>query len=110
MLIILQSWITNHFLCLFLYLDIVEKRKSKKRRLLIDPVKEISSKTMYKQLTSFSDTLMVLELAPPTQRLMMWKKKGGVDILLSTAAQDLIHGELKVVIVFLRLSAMFVYE
>ncbi|XP_021110608.1 double-strand-break repair protein rad21-like protein 1 isoform X2 [Heterocephalus glaber] len=76
--------------------DLAEKRKSKKRRLLIDPIKEISSKTMHKQLTSFSDTLMVLELAPPTQRLMMWKKRGGVDTLLSTAAQDLIHSELKV--------------
>ncbi|XP_005414753.1 PREDICTED: double-strand-break repair protein rad21-like protein 1 isoform X2 [Chinchilla lanigera] len=87
--------------------DIVEKRKSKKRRLLIDPVKEISSKTMHKQLTSFSDTLMVLELAPPTQRLMMWKKRGGVHTLLSTAAQDLIHGELKVLFTKCFLSSGF---
>ncbi|CAO2578356.1 Double-strand-break repair protein rad21-like protein 1 [Lemmus lemmus] len=76
-------------------LDIAERRRNKKRRLLIDPVKEISSKTMHKQLTSFVDTLMVLDLAPPTQRLMMWKKRGGVDTLLSTATQDLIHDELK---------------
>ncbi|KAM9590350.1 double-strand-break repair protein rad21-like protein 1 isoform 1-T1 [Trichechus inunguis] len=75
--------------------DIAEKRKGKRRKLLIDPVKEISSKTMHKQLTSFTDTLMVLELAPPTQRLMMWKKRGGVDTLLSTATQDLIHAKLK---------------
>ncbi|KAL2763905.1 double-strand-break repair protein rad21-like protein 1 isoform 3 [Daubentonia madagascariensis] len=75
--------------------DIAEKRKGKKRRLLIDPVKEISSKTMHKQLTCFTDTLMVLELAPPTQRLMMWKKRGGADTLLSTASHDLIHAELK---------------
>ncbi|XP_077016262.1 double-strand-break repair protein rad21-like protein 1 isoform X2 [Tamandua tetradactyla] len=75
--------------------DIAEKRKGKRRKLLIDPVKEISSKTMHKQLTCFTDTLMVLELAPPTQRLMMWKKRGGVDTLLSTAAQSLIHAELK---------------
>ncbi|KAM9590353.1 double-strand-break repair protein rad21-like protein 1 isoform 4-T4 [Trichechus inunguis] len=76
-------------------MDIAEKRKGKRRKLLIDPVKEISSKTMHKQLTSFTDTLMVLELAPPTQRLMMWKKRGGVDTLLSTATQDLIHAKLK---------------
>ncbi|KAM6147802.1 double-strand-break repair protein rad21-like protein 1 [Erethizon dorsatum] len=87
--------------------DIVEKRKNKKRRLLIDPVKEISSKTMHKQLTSFSDTLMALELAPPTQRLMMWKKRGGVDTLLSSAAQDLIHGELKVLFTKCFLSSDF---
>ncbi|EAX10641.1 syntaphilin, isoform CRA_a, partial [Homo sapiens] len=80
-------------------IDIAEKRKGKKRRLLIDPIKELSSKVIHKQLTSFADTLMVLELAPPTQRLMMWKKRGGVHTLLSTAAQDLIHAELKMVTV-----------
>ncbi|KAL6039400.1 hypothetical protein STEG23_012974, partial [Scotinomys teguina] len=76
-------------------LGIAGRKKSKKRRLIVDPVKEISSKTMHKQLTSFVDTLMVLDLAPPTQRLMMWKKRGGVDTLLSTATQDLIPDELK---------------
>ncbi|XP_040602410.1 double-strand-break repair protein rad21-like protein 1 isoform X4 [Mesocricetus auratus] len=85
-------------------LDIAERKKSKKRRLLIDPVKEISSKSMHKQLTSFVDTLMVLDLAPPTQRLMMWKKRGGVDTLLSTATQDLIHEELKKQDIFERIS------
>ncbi|XP_073930588.1 double-strand-break repair protein rad21-like protein 1 isoform X1 [Castor canadensis] len=87
--------------------DIAEKRKSKKRRLLIDPVKEINSKIMHKQLTSFADTLMILELAPPTQRLMMWKKRGGVDTLLSTAAQDLIHAELKMLFAKCLLSSGF---
>ncbi|EFB29591.1 hypothetical protein PANDA_014969, partial [Ailuropoda melanoleuca] len=87
--------------------DIAEKRKAKKRKLLIDPIKEISSKIMHKQLTSFMDTLMVLELAPPTQRLMMWKKKGGVDTLLSTAAQDLTHAELKMLFTKCFLSSGF---
>ncbi|KAM8919635.1 double-strand-break repair protein rad21-like protein 1 isoform 2-T2 [Lycaon pictus] len=87
--------------------DIAEKRKGKKRKLLIDPVKEISSKIMHKQLTCFTDTLMVLELAPPTQRLMMWKKKGGVDTLLSTAAQDLTHAELKMLFTKCFLSSGF---
>ncbi|XP_044118303.1 double-strand-break repair protein rad21-like protein 1 isoform X2 [Neovison vison] len=87
--------------------DIAEKRKGKKRKLLIDPIKEISSKIMHKQLTSFTDTLMVLELAPPTQRLMMWKKKGGVDTLLSTAAQDLTHAELKMLFTKCFLSSGF---
>ncbi|XP_045837786.1 double-strand-break repair protein rad21-like protein 1 isoform X2 [Meles meles] len=87
--------------------DIAEKRKGKKRKLLIDPIKEISSKIMHKQLTSFADTLMVLELAPPTQRLMMWKKKGGVDTLLSTAAQDLTHAELKMLFTKCFLSSGF---
>ncbi|XP_055977532.1 double-strand-break repair protein rad21-like protein 1 [Sorex fumeus] len=87
--------------------DIAEKKKSKKRKLLIDPVKEISSKTMHKQLNSFTDTLMVLELAPPTERLMMWKKKGGVETLLSTAAQDLTHAELKMLFTKFFLSCDF---
>ncbi|XP_036101325.1 double-strand-break repair protein rad21-like protein 1 isoform X2 [Molossus molossus] len=87
--------------------DIAWKRKSKKRKLLIDPVKEISSKSMHKQLTSFADTLMILELAPPTQRLMMWKKRGGVDTLLSTATQDLTHTELKMLFTKCFLSSGF---
>ncbi|XP_037353579.1 double-strand-break repair protein rad21-like protein 1 [Talpa occidentalis] len=87
--------------------DIADKRKGKKRKLLIDPIKEISSKIMHRQLTSFTDTLMVLELAPPTQRLMMWKKKGGVDTLLSTAAQDLTHAELKLLFTKCFLSSGF---
>ncbi|XP_016077586.1 PREDICTED: double-strand-break repair protein rad21-like protein 1 [Miniopterus natalensis] len=87
--------------------DLAWKRKSKKRKLLIDPVKEISSKIMHKQLTSFADTLMVLELAPPTQRLMMWKKRGGVDTLLSNATQDLIHTELKMLFTKRFLSSGF---
>ncbi|XP_004612740.2 double-strand-break repair protein rad21-like protein 1 [Sorex araneus] len=87
--------------------DIAEKKKGKKRKLLIDPVKEISSKIMHKQLNSFTDTLMVLELAPPTKRLMMWKKKGGVETLLSTAAQDLTHAELKMLFAKFFLSCNF---
>ncbi|XP_032317885.1 double-strand-break repair protein rad21-like protein 1 isoform X3 [Camelus ferus] len=87
--------------------DIAGKTKGKKRKLLIDPVKEISSKIMHKQLTSFTDTLMVLELAPPTRRLMMWKKRGGVDTLLSTAAQDLTHAELKMLFTKCFLSSGF---
>ncbi|XP_070277566.1 double-strand-break repair protein rad21-like protein 1 isoform X2 [Myotis yumanensis] len=87
--------------------DIAWKRKNKKRKLLIDPVKEISSKTMHKQLTFFADTLMVLELAPPTQRLMMWKTRGGVDTLLSSATQDLIHTELKMLFTKCFLSSGF---
>ncbi|XP_074148947.1 double-strand-break repair protein rad21-like protein 1 isoform X1 [Sminthopsis crassicaudata] len=76
--------------------DIAQGRKSKrKKKLLIDPVKEISSKTMHKQLSNFMDTLTVLELAPPTRRLMMWKETGGVDTLLSSATQFLINPELK---------------
>ncbi|XP_030164856.1 double-strand-break repair protein rad21-like protein 1 isoform X1 [Lynx canadensis] len=87
--------------------DLAEKRKGKKRKLLIDPVKEISSKIMHKQLTSFTDTLMVLELAPPTRRLMMWKKKGGVDMLLSSPAQDMTHAELKMLFTKCFLSSGF---
>ncbi|KAK2494245.1 hypothetical protein MC885_017384, partial [Smutsia gigantea] len=87
--------------------DIAEKRKGKKRKLLTDPVKDISIKITYEQLTSFEDTLMVLELAPPTPRLMMWKKKGGVDTLLLTPAQALTHTELKMLFTEYFLSSGF---
>ncbi|XP_074867510.1 double-strand-break repair protein rad21-like protein 1 [Carettochelys insculpta] len=66
-----------------------------KRKLLVDVEKELSSSTMYKQLSSSMDTLTMLDLAPPTRKLMMWKKSGGVDKLLSRTTQPLINPELQ---------------
>ncbi|XP_026508671.1 double-strand-break repair protein rad21-like protein 1 [Terrapene carolina triunguis] len=67
----------------------------RKRKLLVDVVKELSSSTIYKQLSNCMDTLTMLNLAPPTRKLMMWKKSGGVDKLLSRTTQPLINAELQ---------------
>uniref|UniRef100_A0A8C3XIN4 RAD21 cohesin complex component like 1 n=1 Tax=Chelydra serpentina TaxID=8475 RepID=A0A8C3XIN4_CHESE len=72
----------------------------RKRKLLVDVVKELSSSTIYKQLSNCMDTLTMLDLAPPTRKLMMWKKSGGVDKLLSRTTQPLINAELQMVKVY----------
>ncbi|NWW63481.1 RD21L protein, partial [Ifrita kowaldi] len=71
------------------------KKKQRKRKLLVDVEKELSCNTIYKQLTNCTDLLTTLDIAPPTKKTMMWKELGGVDILLSHAAQFVGHTELQ---------------
>ncbi|NXY49472.1 RD21L protein, partial [Ceuthmochares aereus] len=71
------------------------KKNKRKRKLLVDVEKELSCSTIYNQLNNCSDFLDVLDLAPPTKKTMMWKKWGGVDNLLSHAAQPVVHAELQ---------------
>nr|XP_013808677.1 PREDICTED: double-strand-break repair protein rad21-like protein 1 [Apteryx mantelli mantelli] len=71
------------------------KKNKRKRKLLVDADKELSCKAIYNQINSCMDTLATLDLAPPTKKTMMWKKSGGVDILLSHTAQPLVHAELQ---------------
>lgn len=86
----------------FLCLVVIGRRNFKrKRKLLVDDVKELSSSTIYKQLSNCMDTLTVLDLAPPTRKLMLWKTSGGVDKLLSHTTQPLINAELQMVKVYI---------
>ncbi|XP_069895421.1 double-strand-break repair protein rad21-like protein 1 [Dipodomys merriami] len=72
-----------------------EKRKRKKRRLLIDPVKELSNQSMFEQLISIEDTLKPIEFAPPTLKLMLLKERDKASTLLSTPSQYLVSDKLK---------------
>ncbi|XP_005499605.2 double-strand-break repair protein rad21-like protein 1 [Columba livia] len=71
------------------------KKNKRKRKLLVDVDKELSCSTIYKQLNNCTDILTTLDLAPPTKKTMMWKKSGGVENLLSHAAQPVVHAELQ---------------
>ncbi|XP_039936223.1 double-strand-break repair protein rad21-like protein 1 [Hirundo rustica] len=71
------------------------KKKQRKRKVLVDVEKELSCHTIYKQLTDCTDLLATLDLAPPTKKTMMWKEWGGVDKLLTRAAQPVNHAELQ---------------
>ncbi|KAM8798052.1 double-strand-break repair protein rad21-like protein 1 [Eudromia elegans] len=71
------------------------KKNKRKRKLLVDAEKELSCQTVYNQINNYMDTLTELDLAPPTKKMMMWKKSGAVDVLLCHAAQPLIHAELQ---------------
>ena len=53
-----------------------EKRTRRKRRLVVDELKGISSETMKLQLSDTSDIVTTLDLAPPTKKLMHWKETG----------------------------------
>ncbi|NXI40510.1 RD21L protein, partial [Galbula dea] len=71
------------------------KESKRKRKLLVDVVKELSCHTIYNQLNNCTDILTTLDLAPPTKKTMLWKKSGGVDTLLSQPAQPVFHTKLQ---------------
>lgn len=57
----------------------------RKRKLIVDEVKEIDSAGMKIQLSDTTDIVGVLELAPPTRRLMYLKETGNVERLFSSS-------------------------
>lgn len=62
----------------------IEKSKTKrKRKLIVDEVKNISGEEMKSQLSDTTDIVTTLDLAPPTKRLMHWKETGGVEKLFA---------------------------
>ncbi|XP_015737412.1 double-strand-break repair protein rad21-like protein 1 [Coturnix japonica] len=71
------------------------KNNKRKRKLLVDVEKELSCNAIYQQLNNSTDTLVTLDLAPPTKQTMMWKESGGAETLLSQPAQHLFHAELQ---------------
>ncbi|XP_075438252.1 double-strand-break repair protein rad21-like protein 1 isoform X2 [Ascaphus truei] len=76
----------------------VERKRSKRRRnLLVDGEKELSSGTMRQQLMDFTDTVTSVDIAPPTRKLMQWKEMGGIEWLLSNPSQPLINSDLLLV-------------
>ncbi|XP_046396799.1 double-strand-break repair protein rad21 homolog isoform X2 [Ischnura elegans] len=56
-------------------------KTKRKRKLIVDEVKNISGEEMKAQLSDTSDIVTTLDLAPPTKRLMHWKETGGVEKL-----------------------------
>lgn len=71
-----------------------ETKAKRKRKLIVDSLKELDSKTIRAQLSDYSDIVTTLDLAPPTKKLMMWKETGGVEKLFSLPAQPLWNNKL----------------
>lgn len=71
----------------------VRRIPNRKRKLIIDEVKNISGEEMKSQLSDTSDIVTTLDLAPPTKRLMHWKETGGVEKLLSLPAVENRHSK-----------------
>lgn len=64
-------------------------KAKRKRKLIVDEVKNISGEEMKAQLANTSDIVTTLDLAPPTKRLMYWKETGGVEKLFSLPSRDI---------------------
>ncbi|XP_041758921.1 double-strand-break repair protein rad21 homolog A-like [Coregonus clupeaformis] len=75
-------------------ITVKETKAKRKRKLIVDNLKELDSKTIRAQLSDYSDIVTTLDLAPPTKKLMMWKETGGVEKLFSLPAQPLWNGRL----------------
>ncbi|XP_022921081.1 double-strand-break repair protein rad21 homolog [Onthophagus taurus] len=58
-------------------------KAKRKRKLIVDEVKNISGEEMKNQLSDTTDIVTSLDLAPPTKRLMHWKETGGVEKLFA---------------------------
>ncbi|XP_050666844.1 double-strand-break repair protein rad21 homolog isoform X2 [Leptidea sinapis] len=62
-------------------------KTKRKRKLIVDEVKNISGEEMKNQLSNTADIVTTLDLAPPTRRLMHWKESGGVEKLFTLPAR-----------------------
>lgn len=62
-----------------------EQRRApkRKRKLLIDECKSIPSDVMKVRMEDTSDITAMMNLAPPTRKLMLWKETGNVDALFT---------------------------
>ena len=80
---------TSTLLC-----PVKETKAKRKRKLIVDNLKELDSKSIRAQLSDYSDIVTTLDLAPPTKKLMMWKETGGVEKLFSLPAQPLWNSKL----------------
>ncbi|XP_063153129.1 double-strand-break repair protein rad21-like protein 1 [Candoia aspera] len=72
-----------------------KQRNKRKRKLLVDAVKQLSKATIQKQLISYEDTVTTLNIAPPTRKLMILQELGSVDKLLSRPTQPLFSEDLQ---------------
>ncbi|XP_043944958.1 double-strand-break repair protein rad21-like protein 1 [Protopterus annectens] len=66
-----------------------KKRPKRRRKLIVDEVKELSSSNIREQINNSMDLVAPVDIAPPTKKLMKWKESGGVDYLLSNPGQCL---------------------
>lgn len=67
----------------------INNKSKRKRKLIVDEVKNISGEEMKNQLSDTTDIVTTLDLAPPTKRLMHWKETGGVEKLFALPARTI---------------------
>ncbi|KAM3618851.1 uncharacterized protein V6R79_025901 [Siganus canaliculatus] len=75
--------------------DSERKRGKRRRKLIVDQTKELTNEAMREQLSDYSDLVVPLDMAPPTQQLMLWKEKGGVDKLFTQTSSSVVAPQIK---------------
>ncbi|RXM93969.1 Double-strand-break repair protein rad21-like [Acipenser ruthenus] len=75
--------------------NLERKRGKRKRKLVVDETKELSSETIRDQITDCTDITSTLDIAPPTKSLMKWKETGGADKLFSQPGFSLMSSQLQ---------------
>ncbi|XP_041080502.1 double-strand-break repair protein rad21 homolog [Polyodon spathula] len=75
--------------------NLERKRGKRKRKLVVDETKELSSETIRDQITDCSDITSTLDVAPPMKSLMKWKETGGADKLFSQPGFSLMSSQLQ---------------
>lgn len=73
------------------------KRGRRKRKLFVDQKKELSNDTIKEQLTDFSDLIVPMDLAPPTEQLMLWKESGGAHSLFTQPCSTVLAPQINAV-------------
>lgn len=69
-----------------------ERRRKRRKKLgiIIDEVKTLSGEEMKAQLSNASDIITTLDLAPPSKKLMHWKKTGGSEKLFALSERQIL--------------------
>ncbi|XP_036959811.1 double-strand-break repair protein rad21-like protein 1 [Acanthopagrus latus] len=71
------------------------KRGNRKRKLVVDNIKELKNEFIRNQLSDYSDLITTLDMAPPTVQLMQWKESGGVDKLFAQPCSTVVPAQIK---------------
>lgn len=73
-----------------------KRKRRKKLGIIIDEVKTLSGEDMKHQLSDTSDIVTSLDLAPPSKKLMHWKKTGGAEKLFALSERPIASTTLQV--------------
>ncbi len=66
-----------------------QRQTRKRKKLIVDEIKEIDSVSMKLQLSDTTNIVSTLELAPPTRQLMFWKESGTIEKLFMNTSREL---------------------
>ncbi|CAG6021783.1 unnamed protein product [Menidia menidia] len=76
-----------------------KRMERRKRKLVVDQMKDLSYDFIREQLSDYSDLVSPLDMAPPTAELMQWKEVGGAEKLLSQPCSTVVNPQIKETII-----------